>query len=150
MRQDTDGTFRPLGDSDRRMHGAEALLVCGHPAADRDKFRDLLAREDLAHLALVAVSDAMAEKTIGEISSLGGTAGEGEPSSLRRAIVMSGLAEKDLHVVMRLYRESGMPQPFWAVVTPVSECWPLRKLLDELAAERESLKNAVEKDGLAN
>jgi hypothetical protein len=132
------------------MHGAEALLVCGHPAADRNAFRDLLAQEGLAHLALVTVSDAMAEKTIGEISTLRRAAGEGEPSSLRRAIVMSGLAEKELHVVMRLYRESGMPQPFWAVVTPVSESWPLRKLLDELAAERESLKEAVEKDGLVN
>ena len=150
MTSDSNGTFRPLGDTDSRLHGATTLLVCGYTAADKKVLRDLLGVAGLSGLPLVFVSDATADKTISEIAAQDNGTGEDETSTLHRAIVMSGLAEKELHSVMKAHRESSLPQPIWAVVTPVSENWRLRKLLDELALERESLRAAVEKKGLAD
>jgi hypothetical protein len=39
-------------------------------------------------------------------------------------------------------KESGMTQALWACLTPVSESWPLRQLLAELAREREAMQKS--------
>jgi len=37
-------------------------------------------------------------------------------------------------------RKSGMQQPLWATLTPTSEDWSIRNLLNELAAEHRAMK----------
>jgi hypothetical protein len=58
---------------------------------------------------------------------------------MEKAIVVSGLTQKELAKLMAAYRKLTWPKPFWAAVTPTSETWTLRRLLEELAAENEAL-----------
>jgi len=41
---------------------------------------------------------------------------------------------------MTACKKSGMQNPLWAVLTPVSETWTVQQLLAELAREREALQ----------
>jgi hypothetical protein len=143
MSKDNNGTFKPLGDSDTKMHGDTAVLVAGHPPTDRERLQDLLVEIELSHLPLHFVPDSLGDLTLRELSGGRVDGHSDEPSMLPRAVVMSGLAERELHLLMKAYRESGLAQPSWAVVTPASETWTLRRLLEELGREREALKAAV-------
>ncbi|MBW1819490.1 MAG: DUF3783 domain-containing protein, partial [Deltaproteobacteria bacterium] len=73
---------------------------------------------------------------------LNGEAGEGRDaaSTMRRAGIMSGFAQEELHRLLKGYRESGLPAILWATLTPVSENWFLKDLLEELAAEAEAFR----------
>jgi len=44
---------------------------------------------------------------------------------------------------MTAYKYAGLPSQLWASLTPISETWPLKTLLDELSAEAEAFKNFV-------
>jgi hypothetical protein len=59
---------------------------------------------------------------------------------MRRAIIMSGFTQNELHRLMTAYRNSGQPTQLWATLTPISENWLIEKLLGELAAEAETFK----------
>ncbi|WP_167320864.1 DUF3783 domain-containing protein [Desulfosudis oleivorans] len=65
----------------------------------------------------------------------------GDSPGLARAIVLSGITEAELHRILTAYRESGLPRPLWATLTPTSENWPLSELLAELDAERRAMEN---------
>jgi hypothetical protein len=51
-------------------------------------------------------------------------------------------AEETVGGLMTLARKTGMKQTLWAVLTPTSETWPLGRLLEELAAERQAMKKS--------
>jgi hypothetical protein len=55
-------------------------------------------------------------------------------------MIMSGFTQQEVHTIMSAYRKVGLPNQFWATLTPVSETWPIEKLLGELAAEAEAMK----------
>jgi len=61
--------------------------------------------------------------------------------------VTQSLAE--VHRLMNLYRQAGLPQQLWATLTPVSEGWTVAALLAELAAEAQAMRRKREagKDG---
>jgi hypothetical protein len=59
---------------------------------------------------------------------------------MKRAVIMSGFTQKELHALMAAYRGSELPSQLWATLTPVSENWSVADLLDELAAEAEAIK----------
>jgi len=146
MAEDT-GTFQPLGESDRRMHGRTALLVCGFGADEQRALLDLLTGCDLGSLPVVFVMDDHRETALHELARLPDRTGIGSASTLRRALVLSGLTEGELHAVMDVYRKSQLPRSLWAAVTPVSEKWTIGELLNELHQEREALRQAREAQG---
>jgi hypothetical protein len=137
------GTFQPVGSSNARMHGTTSLLVSGFSVAEQATIREMLNESELTHIPIVFVADDLAHMTLAELTTLPDGRGEGAPSTLRRGTVMSGLTETELHRLMAAYRESGMAQQHWACVTPNSEGWPIAHLLDELAREQETLKDAM-------
>jgi hypothetical protein len=81
------------------------------------------------------------EKTLKELLALPGGYGRGEHSDLGRAVIMSGLTQAELHRFMSAYKSAGLPKPLWAALTPTSESWKLKDLLDELSAERQAMQN---------
>lgn len=130
-----DGTFTPLGDSDRVLPGPRALVVCGLTAAERDTLSVVQDPRALRDAALIAAGEADAETPLLEVAGLPDGHGAGRDSGLARAVIMSGLREKEVHAVMAFYKGLGLPRPLWATMTPTSAAWPLRALLDHLGEE---------------
>ena len=81
-----------------------------------------------------------ADASLGDIVASEAGKGKGLSSGLSRAIIMSGLTEKELHLLLSTYRSQKLPPQLWATLTPVSEAWTLRALLEELAREAEAFK----------
>ncbi len=133
------GTFEKVGDSDKRMFGPKKVIVCGFPAKGQPHFAKLLEKPGLYGMPVVYVKNGLSEKKMRDIAELPPGTGEGEDSTLPLAIIMSGFTEKELKTLMKGYREAGFPPPFWAVLTEQSINWSVKKLLDDLAAEREAL-----------
>jgi hypothetical protein len=136
----TKGTFRKVGKSKKRMYGSRGILVCGYLPGEQSSLVSLLEQNGFKDFPLIFAGNGDASKTLKEMFALEDKAGLGEKSEMKRAIVMSGLTQKELYRLMAIYRLSEFPPPLWASLTPISETWSISRLLDELAAESEALK----------
>ncbi len=136
----TQGTFKKVGKSRKRMHGPRGILVCGYPASEQSSLLYLLEENGFSDLPVIFVSVTDLTKTLKELLISPHRSGLGEDSEMRRAIIMSGFSQKELYKLMALYRLAELPPQLWASLTPVSEKWSVTQLLDELAAESEAIK----------
>jgi hypothetical protein len=132
------GRFKKLGKSKRRTYGPRKLTVCGFAPWQQQLLLDLLRQGRFNDLPVSFLTATDGVKTLGEVIGLSDGAGLGQESTMRRAIIMSGLTEKELHMLMGAYRGLDLPRPLWATLTPVSEQWTVHRVLDELAAESEA------------
>ncbi len=137
---DKDGTFQKVTRSDRAMYGPRKVLVCGYRPEEQGDFLSLLDQVALTDLPVVFLAEDQLDKTLGELLSLDDRSGLGRVSAGRRAVVLSGVTEKELHLVISAYRSHRLPAQLWATLTPTSEGWPVSRLLEELAAEREAFQ----------
>ena len=122
------------------MYGPRQLLVCGYTSGQQPIFLALLNQIDMADLPVKFITDADSHRTLKDILALKEKRGENKPSTLSQAIIMCGLTHKELHRLMGVYRGSGFPKQLWATLTPVSENWTVKDLLEELAKESEAMK----------
>lgn len=136
----TENTFSRVEQTDRRLYGPRKLLVCGYGASEQPSLRTLVAALHLDDLPLVFATADHLRWSLKHVLSLEGDTGRGEDSLMRRAVVMSGISENELHRIMGGYRSLGLPPQLWATLTPVSESWLLEDLLEELAAERQAVE----------
>lgn len=132
--------FSKVGASaKKRLYGPRAALVCGYAAAEQDLLLAMMERFHLADLpALFATGDDM-DKTVGQVLASAPEHGRGQDSPLPRAIVLSGITEKELSTFMAAWKHLGLPRQNWATLTPTSEAWSLMDLLTELDLERIAL-----------
>ncbi|MBT3193634.1 MAG: DUF3783 domain-containing protein [Verrucomicrobia bacterium] len=137
-----DSTFQPVGDSDARLHGVPAVLVSGFKAEEQVAFRGLMDSSGLEMVPTVYIVEVFLERSLAELTGMPSETRAGETAELPRAIVMSGLSEKQLHALMDGYRGSGLPRPHWGSVTPTNESWSIKRLLIELLKESEALRQA--------
>lgn len=139
----TDGTFERVSDTDKRLYGPRKIAFCGFPARAQQAVAALLDMVALGDVETLFLADAHAEETVGALFNLPHGTGVGQDSGLPRAIIVGGVTERELQQLMGGARAARMKPPLWAVLTPISETWPLAGLLKELAAERAALgKNA--------
>jgi len=136
----TDGEFQKVSRSEKPLYGPRKLLLCGFAAEAQSKFMALLNMIDLAELPLVWVTEDQAGLDVGELVKLDNGTGAGVSSQLPKAIIMSGITQNELHLLMSGCRQAGMQQALWATLTPISENWPLKNLLRELAAEHGAMQ----------
>ncbi|MEA3231196.1 MAG: DUF3783 domain-containing protein [Thermodesulfobacteriota bacterium] len=134
-------TFEKVTASDKPMYGPRKLLLCGFPADAQPKFKTLLKMIGLSDLPVVWAAPEQARLCLADLLGLADGAGEGVSSLLPRAIIVSGIAEKELHALMDACRQTGMKAALWAAITPTSETWTLAQLLTELEAERTAMKD---------
>lgn len=132
--------FSKVGASaKKRLYGPRAVLVCGYTAAEQDQLLTMIERFSLADLpAIFATADDM-DRSVGQLLSLASGHGRGQDSPLPRAIVLSGITEKELSTFMAAWKHLGLPRQNWATLTPTSETWGLMDLLTELDLERIAL-----------
>jgi len=98
----------------------------------------------LKDIGVVFITAASLPLTLAALAALPDGTNAGETAELPRALVMSGLTERQLHALMDSYRQSGLPRPLWASVTPTSADWTIKYLLVELLKEREAMRQARE------
>ncbi len=136
------GTFTKVENTDEKMYGPRALLVCGYPPEEHAVVVELVSRLIGPDMPVIFASDDMADRKLGEIFSSAGGTGRGNASAFRRGMILSGFAMKELHMLMAAYKEAGLPRQLWATLTPISEKWSLADLIDELIKESEAFKKA--------
>jgi hypothetical protein len=132
--------FSKIGSSaKKRLFGPRAVLVCGYTATEQALLLDMIERFRLAELpAIFAIGEDM-DRPVGELLALASGHGRGQDSPLPRAVVLSGVTEKELTTFMAAWKHLGLPRQNWATLTPTSEAWPLMDLLTELDLERLAL-----------
>ena len=135
-----EGGFKKVGKSDKKMYGPRKLLVCGYTEAERRVLLSLLKENGLSAFPVIFATNSDLQRTLKEVLDSDDRYDNGEVSGIKRAVIMSGFTQKELHALMGAYRGSQLPAQLWATLTPVSENWPVAGLLDELAAEAEAIK----------
>lgn len=132
--------FSKVGASaKKRLYGPRAVLVCGYAAAEQELFLAMLERFRLADLPARFPTGEDLDRPVGELLALHPGHGHGVDSPLPRAVVLSGITEKELSTIMAAWKHLGLPRQNWATLTPTSERWPLMDLLTELDLERLAL-----------
>ena len=134
------GTFKKVGESEERMFGPTRLLVCGYASSEQKEIQALVCECLTKEIPLIFATKEDEKSELGEILDSEPGKGKGISSDLKRAVIMSGLTEKELHLLLNSYRENGFPRQLWATLTPVSEKWTLGQLLNELSAEAEAFR----------
>lgn len=132
--------FQKVSQSDKLLYGPRKLLLCGFSADTQSKFTSLLKIIDLTEISKVWVTKDQADIRVRELLELEDGTGKGISSGLPRAVIMSGITQKELHKLMAVCRKSGMKPLLWATLTPTSETWTILNLLNELAAEHRAMQ----------
>lgn len=135
----TEGTFKKLGESTKPMYGPRALLICGFTPLEQEKVMKLLNNIQFTDISVTFATAEDADKHLDELFTRPDQSGRNEDSDNARAIIMSGITEKELQQLLSSYKKSALPRPLWATLTPFSEKWTLLALLDELKKERIAL-----------
>jgi len=130
------GTFKEIGESAQPMYGPRGMLVCGFAPAEQDAIMKFLGDILLADLPVIFATTANSEERLGDLLTRPDQSGRNADCGPVRAIVLSGITEKELHRIISAYRDVGLPRPLWASLTPFSEGWTLTALLEELKKER--------------
>jgi hypothetical protein len=132
--------FSKVGASaKKRLYGPRAVLVCGYAAAEQNALLDMMERFRLADIPAVFACAEDTDKSVSSLLALPPGHGRGQDSPLPRAIVLSGVTEKELSTFMAAWKHLGLPRQNWATLTPTSEAWELMDLLTELDLERIAL-----------
>ena len=134
------GEFEKVSRSSTPLYGERKLLVCGYPAAVQQELLAFLKYLGLDAVPVVFATAEDMDRPIREMMTRSDRSGLGEDSTLKRAIILSGLTEKEVHTLIGGYRKAGGADQLWAVLTPISETWLLKKLLKELEAEHRAMK----------
>jgi hypothetical protein len=133
-------TFHKVKKSNKRMYGPKGILVCGYSLSEHSLFILFLEQAGFEDLGVIFVTSNQSANTLKELLTLPDRSGYEEESKMRRAIIMSGFTQKELHTLMTAYRHAELPSQLWATLTPISENWYVSDLLEELAAESEAIK----------
>jgi len=132
----SDGTFKKVGESAEPMYGPRALLLCGFTSSEQKTVMKLLDTIKLSDVPVIFATTADTEICLKDLLTLPDQSGRNTDSDIARAVVMSGITEKELQQILSNYKGAGLPRPLWATLTPFSENWALSALLEELQKER--------------
>jgi len=130
------GTFKKVGESTEPMYGPRAILVCGFTPLEQENVMKLIDNIQLTDVPVIFATAADTDKHLGELLTRPDQSERNSDYDNERAVIMSGITERELQQILSSYKESGLPRPLWASLTPFSENWTLSALLDELKLER--------------
>ncbi|MEW6076193.1 MAG: DUF3783 domain-containing protein [Thermodesulfobacteriota bacterium] len=136
----SQGTFTRMGETDQPLYGPKALLVCGFTPPEQDAVMKLLAAVRLTDVPIIFAAATDGEEKLADLLRRTDQSGRNADSGLARAIIISGITESELHRTLAAYRQSGLPRPLWATLTPFSENWTLSALITELEQERTAME----------
>ena len=134
-----DATFKKVGSSETPMYGPRRLLVSGYAPEAQETLLALLSHHGFGNIPVIFVTEKTAALSLKELLILPAMTGWGAETTLKKAVIMSGFTEKELRDLLAAFRSSPLPRPFFATLTPVSEGWSHRKLLNELSKEADMM-----------
>ena len=137
----SDNTFKKIGASDTPMYGPPKILACGNPPQAQQALIDLLRAYDLSHFPVVFVTIDEEDNLLKDLLTHDHLSGFGKKTGNKPALIVSGFTENELRRLLTAYRTSGTARPLMATLTPTSEEWTVRFLLDELNREAKAMKN---------
>ena len=130
-----DGSFKKVGSSKRKMYGKhEAVLICGYNSELKAQLSNLIKKIGIT-AKIIFPDNELGTKTLKEILEMPDNYGFEKDSDFKPNINISGLTEEDFHKILDLFRNSGLPAPLIAALTPTSENWTIPALQKELEAE---------------
>ena len=124
----------------KRLYGPRRCLACGYTTAEQDILLAMMVRWNFTDMPALFAGAADMDRPVGEILAESAGYGQGQDSPLPRAVILSGLTEKELNTFMAAWKHLNLPRQNWATLTPTSEGWPLIDLLMELDLERVALQ----------
>jgi len=134
------GFSKVKNSAKKRLYGPRKCLACGYLKAEQDALLAMMARWNFADVPALFATAADMDRPVGEILAEEPGHGHGQDSFLPRAVVRSGLTEKELNTFMAAWKHLGLPRQNWAALTPTSETWTLIDLLTELDLERVAME----------
>ncbi|MBN1366095.1 MAG: DUF3783 domain-containing protein [Syntrophaceae bacterium] len=132
----SEGTFKKIGESAEPMYGPRAILVCGFTPSEQKTMVKLLDAIQLKDVPVIFATDADTEICLCDLLTLPNQTGENTDCNIERAVILSGITERELQQILTDYKDTGLTRPLWATLTPFSENWSLSTLLEELKNER--------------
>ena len=127
------------GSAKKRLYGPRVMLICGYAATEQQALLAMMVRFHLTDLPTIFAMGEDMDRSVAEIMASAPGHGLGVDSPLPRAIILSGVTEKELQTCMAAWKHLGLPRQNWATLTPTSETWALIDLLTELDLERVAL-----------
>jgi hypothetical protein len=140
-----EAKFERIKPSDRPLYGPHKLLLCGFSSAAQSNFNAVLKMVGLGNVPKIWVSENQSHIVLSDLLNLVDGEGEGESSQLPRAVIVSGILEKELFSLMGVCKKTGMKDTLWATLTPTSENWTIHQLLTELLSERQAMQRKKKK-----
>jgi hypothetical protein len=131
-----NSTFTKVSPTEKPLYGPRKLLICGVPQTERSGILNILKLAGMDDVPTVWVESKQADNLLKDLFALPDKSGFNSESELFRAVIMGGITQKELHQLMGTYRNNGMALALWAVLTPTSENWTVKMLLEELDTER--------------
>jgi hypothetical protein len=135
-----EAKFERIKPSDKPLYGPQKLLLCGFSTNAQSKFNAVLKMAGLSKVPKIWVSENQSHIVLSDLLKLADGEGEGESSQLPRAVIVSGILEKELFSLMGVCKKTGMKNTLWATLTPTSENWTIDQLLTELLSERQAMQ----------
>jgi len=129
-------SIKEVGESKKRMYGPKGILVCGFSADERQQILKMLKDKKFKKLPVVFTAAGDRRELMKDMITRPNETGLEEECRLERAIIMSGLTEKEFHRTMKTYKKLKLERPLWATLTPTSENWTVENLISELNSER--------------
>jgi len=141
-----DNTFHKVGKTEKRMFGPPCILICGYRADEQDTILSLIEACGLSRHPVLFATEEDADMSLRDLVIAESGKGRGLSSGLSKAIVMSGLTEKELHSLLSTYRKEKLTPQLWATLTAVSEGWTIKALIRELTAESAAFRKRQAKE----
>ncbi|MBU4318247.1 MAG: DUF3783 domain-containing protein [Proteobacteria bacterium] len=135
-----NGTFQKVEKSEKILFGPRAALVCGFEPEAREIITGFFKVIEVKDLPLVFPANTDGETSLLDLLSRPDQSGRGLSSGLDCAIILAGITENELHRILSAFRGLGLPRPFWATLTPISQTWTLSALIAELKKERAAME----------
>ncbi|MCD6586182.1 MAG: DUF3783 domain-containing protein [Desulfobacteraceae bacterium] len=129
-------SLKVVGESREKMYGPRSLLICGFSSDERKTILKIFKNKKFKNLPIVYITDEDRLERMKNMVIRDHESGLDSECGLERAIIMSGLTEKELHLTMSAYKKMKLPKPLWATLTPTSQNWTVEALISELNNER--------------
>ncbi len=136
------GSFKKAGKSARLLYGPRAMLVCGFSSLEQKKITGLPETISIRNLPVIFASARDEKCLLRDLLARPDQSGINYESEMERAVILSGITEKELQKILSAYRRLGLPRPLWAALTPFSEKWSLSALIEELKKERAGMDSS--------
>ncbi|MBC2715721.1 MAG: DUF3783 domain-containing protein [Desulfobacteraceae bacterium] len=129
-------SLKVVGESQKRMYGPRGILVCGFSSDERKAILKMFNNKKFKNLPVIFTANEDKMELMKDMIKRAHQTGLDSKCRMERAIIMSGLTEKEFHRTMSAYKKLKLPKPLWATLTPTSENWTVDALISELSSER--------------